>query len=153
VVTHGRTMDKRRLESSTGTPGAGSVSFIDMEFDKGQVINLHGYRASVAIEPQDADANANGMIAVYRLPGGVIQNSDLPKTIGDFGNEAWAPYLWGIVAWCASNQTPYHWEFAPATSRTVQDGGRIVLDVYIAGISAGLARVNTIQTGFTSPVK
>ena len=145
-------MDKRRIEVSTGTPGL-SLNFIDVDFDKGQVVNVHGYRAMVAIEPQDADANANGVIAIYRLPGGVIQNSDLPITYGQFGDEDLAPYLWGIVPWTASNQTPYHWEFAPKTSRTIQAGGRIVLEVAILGISAGLARLNTIQTMFVSSVK
>jgi len=145
-------MDKRRIETSTGAVGV-STSFIDVEFDKGQVVNVHGYRAMVAIEPQDADANANGIIAVYRLPGGLIQNADLPNGIGAFGDEDTAPYLWGIVPWVASNQTPFHWEFAPKTSRTIQSGGRIVLDVFVAGISAGLARINTVQTMFTSAVK
>ena len=129
VITHGNTMDKRRIEVSTSTPGV-SVNYIDMDFDKGQSINIHGYRASVMMEPQDADANCNGMIAVYVLPGGIIQNSDLPDTIGEFGDEKTAPYLWGIIPFGASNQTPFLWEFAPKTSRNMQAGGRIVLDVF-----------------------
>ena len=143
---------KRRTETSTGTPGAASTSFIDVDFEHGTVVNVHGYRAMVAIEPQDADANANGFCAVYVLPGGIVQNSDLPTGVGDFGNEDIAPYLWGIVPWVASNQTPWHWEFAPKTTRNVQRGGRIVLEVFINGLSAGLARVNTCQTMFTKNV-
>ena len=150
--THGSTMDKRRVEVSTGTPGI-SNNYIDVDFDKGQVVNVHGYRAAVAIEPQDADANANGIIAIWRLPGGVIQNADLPNSYGQFGDEDWAPYLWGLIPWACSNQTPFHWEFAPKTSRTIQSGGRIVLHVLINGLSAGLARLNTTQTMFTSAVK
>jgi len=145
--------NKRRIETSTGTPGANSVSFIDVEFDHDTVVNVHGYRAMVSIEPQDADANANGFIGIYVLPGGVITNSDLPSTAGEFGDEDLAPYLWGITPWNASNQTPYHFEFAPKSSRNVQRGGRIVLDIFIAGLSAGLARVNSVQTMFTSQVK
>ena len=145
-------MDKRRIEVSTSTPGI-SVNYIDMEFDKGQSINIHGYRANVMIEPEDGDANANGMIGIYVLPGGIIQNSDLPDTIGEFGDEDTAPYLWGIMPWGASNQTPFQWEFAPKTSRNMQSGGRIVLDVVILGISAGLARLTTSQTCFTSALK
>jgi len=144
--------NKRRIEVSTGTPGI-SVSFISLEFDNDTVVNLHGYRAAVAIEPQDADANANGIIGVYVIPGGVIQNSDLPATYGAFGNEDYSPYLWGIIPWTASNQTPFHWEFHPKSTRNMQRGSRIVLDVLIAGISAGVCRLNTSQTGFTSQVK
>ncbi len=145
--------NKRRIETSTGTPGAPSVNFIDVTFENDTVVNVHGYRAEIALEPQDADANANGIVAVFVLPGGVIQNSDLPATIGDFGNEDFSPYLWGISPWVASNQTPFHWLFDPKSTRNMQRGSRIVLEVYIQGLSAGLARLNTTQTMFTSPVK
>ena len=145
-------MDKRRIEVSTSAPGIGN-NFIDVDFDKGQVLNVHGYRAMVSIEPQDADANANGMIGIWVLPGGMVQNADLPTTFGDFGNEIRAPYLWGIMPWTASNQTPYQWEFSPKTSRTLQAGARIVLQVLTSGISAGLLRLNIVQTMFTSSVK
>ena len=95
-------MDKRRIEVLTNNPG-NSINFIDVEFDKGQVVNVHGYRALIAMEPEDGEANANGIIAIYRLPGSVIQNSDLPSIYGAFGDEALAPYLWGIQPFAASN--------------------------------------------------
>jgi len=113
---------------------------------------LHGYRAMIALEPENADANCNGIVAVWVLPGGVVQNSDLPGTYGGFGDEKFAPYLWGMKPFAASNQTPWEWEFAPQTSRNIQEGGRIVLHVHIQGVSAGLVRLNTVQTGFTNPV-
>jgi len=142
---------KRRIEIATGFPGIGN-NFLDIEFEKGQVVNVHGFRFQLAIEPQDADANANGVVAIYVLPGGLIQNSDLPVTLGSFGDEASAPYLWGIMPWAASNQTPYHWEFAPKTSRNIQAGGRIVADLRIEGISAGAVRQIMNITCFTTPV-
>ena len=142
---------KRRIEVSTSTPGI-SHNYIDVDFTDDTVVNLHGYRALVAIEPQDADANSNGMIAVWVLPGGVIQNGDLPATYGSFGDEKYSPYLWAMVPWTASNQTPFHWEFAPKSTRNMQRGSRIVLHIYVQGISAGLNRLNTVQTGFTSAV-
>ncbi len=142
---------KRRIEVATGTPGIGN-SFIDIAFDKGQVVNVHGFRLDTVIEPQDADANANGILGVYVLPGGVVQNSDLPVTFGDFGNEDTAPYLWGIMPWAASNQTPDHIKFYPKTTRNIQAGGRIVVDLRMQGISAGLVRQSTVVTCFTTPV-
>jgi len=140
------------MEVSTGTPGI-SHSYIDMAFVDDTVVNLHGYIAAVSIEPQDADANSNGMIAVWVLPGGVIQNADLPATFGQFGNEDFAPYLWGMKPFTASNQTPFNWEFSPKTTRNMQRGSRVVLHIFIQGVSAGVNRVNTSQTGFTSQVK
>ncbi len=145
-------MDKRRTEVATGTPGVGN-SFIDINFDSGTAVNIHGFRAMIALEPQDAGANANGAIGIYVLPGGTIQNSDLPVAYGTFGNEDFAPYLWGMTPWIASNETPTLWEFAPKTSRNMQRGGRIVLDLRVEGISAGLVRQNSMLTCFTSDVK
>jgi len=144
--------NKRRMEGSTGTAGV-SANFIDVDFPNDTVVNVHGYRAEFAIEPQDADANCNGSWAVWVLPGGVIQNADLPNTFGSMFNEDFAPYLWGIGVYVASNQTPHHMLFAPKSTRNIQVGGRIVFHIRIDGISAGLARLNTSQTMFTSAVK
>ena len=145
--------NKRRLEVSTGTPGANSNSFIDVDMLNDTVVNVHGYRMEMSIEPQDADANMNGIWAVWVLPGGVVQNADLPNAYGLFGNEDFAPYLWGYGPVIASNQTPMQVVFAPKTSRNIQRGGRIVLQLFIQGVSAGLVRLNTTQTMFTSPAK
>ena len=144
--------NKRRMEVSTGTPGI-STNFIDVEFDHDTVVNVHGYRMEFDIEPENADANANGIWAVWVLPGGVISNADLPVNYGGFGNEDFAPYLWGLGPFVASNQTPRHVEFTPMSTRNMQRGSRIVLEVLIAGISAGNCRLNTTQTMFTSVVK
>ena len=141
--------NKRRIEVATGNPGI-SNSFIDMDFPSGTSVNIHGFRTIVAIEPEDADANANGIMAVWVLPGGTIQNADLPNTYGSYGTEDQAPYLWGITPWAASNQTPFYWEFAPKTSRNMQRGGRVVLSIRVEGLSAGLIRQNTVMTCFTS---
>ena len=108
--------NKRRMEVSTGTPGI-STNFIDVDFNNDTVVNVHGYRMEFSLEPQDADANANGIWAVWVLPGGVIQNADLPVNYGGFGNEDFAPYLWGYGPFVASNQTPVHVEFTPNSTR------------------------------------
>ena len=143
--------NKRRIEVATGTASI-SDNFIDMDFDKGQVVNVHGFRVEAIIEPQDADANANGIWAVWVLPGGVIANGDLPNTLGSFGNEDFAPYLWGMGVWAASNQTPCRIEFFPKSTRNIQAGGRIVFHNRVNGLSAGLIRHNDVITCFTTPV-
>jgi len=136
---------------ATNNPGV-SVSFIDMDFIEGQAVNIHGLRCETSLEPENADANANGMWAVWLLPGGVIQNSDLPATFGAFGNEDFAPYLWGMGPWIASNQTPTNIIFAPKSTRNIQNGGRVVFEILINGVSAGLVRHNTMITCFTTPL-
>ena len=139
---------KRRVEVTTSAVGV-SNNFIDVDFVDDAIVNVHGYIATVMVEPQDADANSNGILAVWVLPGGVIQNTDLPGTLSAYGNEDFAPYLWAMKTWGASNQTPFHWEFHPKTTRNMQRGSRIVLEVTQEGISAGLSRLNTSQTMFT----
>ena len=137
---------------ATGTSAVGAVNFIDMDFDKGQAVNIHGLRVEFIIEPEDADANANGNWAVWVLPGGVIQNTDLPASGGAFGDEAFAPYLWGTGVFAASNQTPEKILFNPASTRNMQAGGRIVLEILMTGVSAGLVRQRTMITCFTTPI-
>jgi len=144
--------NKRRVEIATGTAAAASNSFIDMDFEKGQVVNVHGLRMEIMIEPEVGDANANGVWALWVLPGGAIQNSDLPSTYGAFANEDFAPYLWGIGVWGAANQTTVHILFDPDTSRNIQAGGCIVAHIMVNGLSGGLIRQNTLITCFTTPV-
>jgi len=144
---------KRRLEVTTSNPTGGSNNFIDLEFINDAQVNFHGYRAEVAMEPQDADANANGMIAVWVLPNMTIQNADLPTTYGGFGDEDRSQYLWGWSPFACSNQTPTHWEFSPKTTRNMARDSRIVLQILVNGLTAGALRINTTQTGFVSAVK
>jgi len=144
-------MQKRRVETTTTTATATQNRTLTMDLDDADAVNVHGFRMCLSLEPENADANANGTWAVYCLPGGTIQNADLPLTIGALGNEDSAPYLWGLGCWVASNQGPLNaLEFAPKTSRNCQKGARIVLVVTFDGVSAGAVRSNMIMTCFTS---
>ncbi len=151
MLMHSMAKSRRRIEVSTSTPGI-SNNFIDLQFLNDAMVNLHGYRMEFMIEPQDADANANGIWAVWVLPGEVIQNADLPVGFGDFGDEDRHPYLWGLGVFGATNQTPSHTSFAPGTTRNMARNSRVVLQIFIQGVSAGIVRLNTIQTGFVSTV-
>ena len=123
-----------------------------MDFEKGQTVNVHGFRASWVLEPEVENANATGLWAVWVLPGGVIQNSDLPQTFGDFGNEDFAPYFWGMGSWVATNQTGGMIEFALKSTRNIQSGGRIVFEILVGGLTSGAIRHRGVLTCFTTPV-
>lgn len=140
---------KRRIEVATGTSGVAN-NFIDIAFDNSTEVNVHNFRVETACEPQDAMANTNGIWAVWVLPGGVIQNADLPLNFGAFGNEDFAPYLWGMGVFISANEAPTTWSFTPKTSRNVQRGGRIVYQILFAGVSGGLVRHNTVVTCYTT---
>jgi len=141
----------RRIEVSTSEPGI-SNNFIDLQFLNDAMVNFHGYHCQFDIEPTTGDANYNGIWAVWVLPNDTIQNSDLPTTYGEFGNEDRSAYLWGMGTLSGSNQNPSHTEFAPKSTRNMQRNSRIVLQILVQGLSIGVVRLNTVQTGFVTQV-
>ena len=145
---------RRRLtydSDSNSTLDASNADVTTINLDESDAVNVHGYRFCGSIEPENADANANGFWAVFCLPAGVLNVAlDLPSTEGELNSEDTNAYLWGVGCWTASNQAPYHFEFAPSTSRNCQKGARIVAYVVKSGISAGAVRTNIVATCFTS---
>jgi len=116
------------------------------------MVNLHGFRAEFFTEPTTGDANCNGIWAVWVLPNKTIQNSDLPTTYGGFGDEDRSAYLWGIGPFGSTNQTPGHIFFEPKGTRNMQRDSRVVLQIFIQGLSIGVVRLNTTLTGFVTQV-
>ena len=145
---------RRRLATTTNsntTLNAVSSDNLQIDLDETNATNMHGLRYCFSIEPEVGEANANGFWAVFCLPSGVIQNSDLPNLIGEMGDDSdWSPYLWGLGCWTASNQAPYHGEFNPSTSRNCQKGARVIAYVIKEGISSGAVRIIQTLTGFTN---
>ena len=145
---------RRRLNAESDSSSVlndNAVNLTVITLDDAPAVNIHGLRYCGSIEPENADANANGFWCLYCLPADlIIPATDLPETFAALDNEDFMPYLWGVGCWTASNQAPYHFEFAPMTSRTCQKGARIVGTIVLTGISAGAVRMNSLITGFTS---
>ena len=125
---------------------------VQIDLDEQSAVNVHGLRFCGSIEPENTDANANGFWILYCFPASIIQpdNNFLPSTFSTLDDEDFLPYVWGVGCWTASNQAPYHFEFAPRTSRTCQKGARILGAIVKTGISAGAVRINQTLTCFTS---
>ena len=144
---------RRRLDANTDQKTVGGQAQVTIEQNETDAANMHGMHYCFSIEPENGDANANGFWIVYCLPAGVIDQAvgtDLPSSFSDLDNEDFLPYVWGVGCWTASNQAPFHYEFAPRTSRNCQKGARIVGVVSVSGISAGLVRINSTMTCFQS---
>ena len=144
---------RRRLNAesnSNNTLNSPTTDDITITLDEGPSVNAHGLRYCFSIEPENADANANGFWVMYCLPAQQILVSSLPSVFSQLDSEDFLPYVWGIGCWTASNQAPYHYEFTPSTSRTCQNGARLVGMVVKTGISAGAVRINQTLTCFTS---
>ena len=139
---------RRRLEAETQALGLGRADAV-LNFDETDAVNFHGMHYCFSIEPEDGDANANGFWILYCFPAGVINIADMPQSFADLDNEDFLPYVWGVGCWTASNQAPFHYEFAPSTSRNCQNGARVHAAIHIEGVSAGNVRVNQTITGFT----
>ena len=123
---------------------------ITIDLDEGPSVNVHGLRYCASIEPENADANANGFWFLLCLPAGKLGATDFPANWNAMDDEDFLPYVWGVGCWTASNQAPYHFEFAPRTSRTCQNGARIRGYICKTGISAGNVRINQTLTCFTN---
>ena len=141
---------RRRLNVETAQLGASTRDIVTIDLDEADAVNFHGMHYCFSIEPEDGGANANGTWVLFCLPAGLITTSQLPSNFTDLDNEDFLPYVWGVGCWTASNEAPFHYEFAPSTSRNCQSGARIIGQVTVVGISAGLARVNQTLTGFTT---
>ena len=144
---------RRRLDAestSNSNIGDNTLDTVEITLDEGPSVNAHGLRYCFSIEPENADANANGWWVLYCLPSQVISEPDLPATFAQLDNEDFLPYVWGIGCWTASNQAPYYYEFTPSTSRTCQKGARLLGVIVKTGISAGAVRINQTLTCFTS---
>ena len=144
---------RRRLDAETksnSTLNSNTADFVEIQLTEGPNVNIHGLRYCFSIEPENADANANGFWVLYCYPASVLSVNDFPSTFATLDNEDFLPYVWGVGCWTASNQAPYHYEFTPKTSRNCQQGARIVGVITKTGISAGAVRINQTLTGFTS---
>ncbi len=144
---------RRRLDAETKSSGVGTQATVEIEQNESAAANLHGLHYCFSIEPENTDANANGFWVCYCLPAQVIIETfggDLPSSFAELDNEDFLPYVWGVGCWTASNQAPFHYEFAPSTSRNCQNRARIVGVVSIQGVSAGNVRVNQTMTCFQS---
>ena len=145
---------RRRVCAETGANATLNDSTADLcrlDLDESANVNVHGLRCCGSIEPENADANANGFWVVYCLPSNVISAStQLAESFPDLDGELLNPYIWGIGCWTASNQAPFHFEFTPSTSRNCQKDARILFSVVKIGISAGAVRINQTLTCFTS---
>ena len=146
---------RRRLNAesrSNSTLNDQTADNIDIVMDEQSMVNAHGLRYCGSIEPENADANANGFWICLCLPADVIpdNSSNLPNDFGSLDNEDFMPYVWGVGCWTASNQAPYHFEFVPSTSRNCQKGARILAYIVKTGISAGQVRINQTLTCFTT---
>ena len=123
-------------ESNNGA-GANTSAKLSVPDSPREEVNFHNIWGSVSVEPQDADANAQGTWVLYVLKKNVTDISFVDLTID---NEEYNAYIIACGVWSASNQTPYNsGPIHPETSRTLGPGDILQLQSTVTGITAGLA--------------
>jgi len=107
--------------------------------------NVHNLKVELNIESEVMDGNSNGFWFVYAFPGNAIDLADFPASWSNFDDENVSQYQWGSGLWMASNQTPFHLQFMPKTTRNLPKEGRVVLYVKVEGSVPllGLNRINS----------
>jgi len=144
-------MQRRRLDAQSSQEPVNNSQFLEIRQTETDVANFHGLHYCFSIEPEVQDANSNGFWIVYCLPALVInEQTDLPNTFAELDNEDFLPYVWGVGCWTASNQAPFHYEFAPRTSRNCQKDARIIAHIRVTGTSSGNNRINSTLSLFSS---
>ncbi len=96
--------------------------------------NFHNIWGSISIEPENADANAQGTWVLY-----VLRENATDPTFTDVvvNGETNNSIMIAFGVWSATNQTPFNISIHPETSRTLQPGDQIALQSHVTGISAG----------------
>jgi len=124
------------LESNDGVSG-NTIAALTVPTDPREEVNFHNIWGSVAVEPQDAGANAQGTWILYHLPVNAIETN---YTDANTNNEATNAFIIACGVWSASNEGPYNsGAIHPKTSRTLQAGDSLRLQSIVTGITAGLA--------------
>jgi len=129
---------KRQLVSESNV-GAGAATQVTLTTptDPREEINFHNIWGSVSVEPQDADANAQGTWVLYISRIGQVF---VTFTDANINNEASNAIIIACGVWSASNQSPYNsGPIHPKSSRTLQAGDSLALQNVVTGITAGLA--------------
>ncbi len=120
--------------SSRFGPGTGTILR--------RLTNYHNIWWGMAVEPQDADANANGSWILWQK-----SNTNDTDTIWSDTNINSDNFNMQIIAcgvWTASNQSPFNFSSQLKSSRNFVANQELVFTVRQEGISAGLSRVRTI---------
>ena len=137
--------ERRRIQVSTSLKTVNQQENLQIVIEEGSV-NAHAIRASIMCEPQDADANANGMWGLFALLRSTegVPSLDVPT----IDLEADNPTYIALGTWGASNQSPFNHNIEIGTSRNLPKNARLVLGVQMDGISAGSVRVLQMLTCF-----
>ncbi len=110
-------------------------------------VNFHNVWASFNAEPQDADANMQGTWVLFIRRTGQVTVSFTDVNVN---NETQNQFIIACGVFGASNQMPFTKEIHPSTSRTLEAGDNLVLQVVATGITVGLVSTRVMLCAHTT---
>ena len=132
-------MKAKRIQVNEQNVGAGAavIVFLVVPDDPREQVNFHNIWAGVTAEPQNADANAQYTWVLYVVPSGVAAPL---FTDGIINNETFNGTIIACGVASASNQSPFNMTpLQIKTSRNLQAGDSLQLQLVTTGITAGLS--------------
>ena len=107
-----------------------------------RLTNYHNIWGSVLVEPQDADANANGWWILWLKPD--VTNPDPVYSQANILAQDFNQMIIACGTVGSSNQTPFNKEIHLNSSRNLVANMELVLTYHQNGISSGQARVSLL---------
>ncbi len=142
-------MQAKRIQVAESDIG---VSFhevsLDAPVDPREDINYHNIWGGVTVEPTTAGANSQGTWVLFvRKIGQISVNFNDANINGETQNA----FIIACGVWSAANEMPFNGApIHPETSRTLNAGDSLVLQVSQTGITTGTSSVKTVLCAHTT---
>ena len=135
--------EPKRIDTNDTTFAAGATRRVAFGPGTGTILrrltNYHNIWGSFCVEPQDADANANGFWILWLKPDVAQTDPVFDSTELNSGTKNMVIIACGC--WTASNQTPFNKEIHINSSRNLVANQELVLTVRQNGLTTGSSRV------------
>jgi len=135
----------KRTQGIDNTIAAGAQLNVTINASE-EPCNIHGLVLDLWIGQQVATFHDFGYWALYLLPRVTTSVPVLNTT--NLGDERDSAVTWMLGSWMVVDTDKAHVGGAPRTSRNCPRGGRLVLTIANAALSAGSVRVHGIATWF-----
>ena len=132
-------MQAKRIQIKTETgnlAGGSTVVLLAVPTTPRESVNFHNIWGSLTVEPTTAGANASGQWVLFVQPVGVAVVAHLEA---DINLEEKNPRIIACGVFAASNQTPFNMSINPKTSRNLNAGDRLILQITLEQITSGQA--------------
>ena len=133
-------MQRKRIHVISETKSTGGTTVLAATVDETNGVNFHNVHFGVSVEPEVADANANGTWVLWCIPDAVSAVPGISVSLLEA--EGSNPYLWAMGVWVAANQTGFNsLDNVIRSSRNCPAGGRLVLSIRVEGVTSGNCRI------------